>query len=58
MMVALSRYPDAELLPMTNLPQVLIVDTASTPDIDAIVMTSGKCLQHYSLMHRPSLSSF
>ena len=54
MMVALSRYSDAKLFSVTDLPQVLIVDTASRPDIDAIVMTSGKCLQHYSLMPRPS----
>ena len=37
MMVALSRYPDARLDPTTYWPQALIVDTASTPNIDAIM---------------------
>ena len=38
MMVALSRYSGARLDPRTYWPQVLIVDTASTPNIDAVML--------------------
>ena len=39
MMLALSRYSGARLDPgMPYWPQVLIVDTASTPNIDAIML--------------------
>lgn len=49
MMVALSRYPNARLDPTTYWPQALIVDTASTPNIDAmnsvmnVFSTIGSC---------------